>query len=312
MAAFEGPVFYGSDIYASADFPDAEDTRPVMSTDTALIPIGEGDRISVATENLIRKHTQEIQGKGDIYISHGGNITNQLRRKLREFYMKEQQALFQFLEQPATAVPVVSAYTTIMKRFSRPDFTLAQTSLKDLCVDLNGETVLPELNERLGFDLATFTGNLGSFMNVLKEVADEIMRSEDALKVKVGAIDKLTQTVQTVLTLSSANPVYEGLIKSTEAYICEAISQNSLEESYTNLINSYKKLAVMNEAFIGARVLSSAAVAEPLCSVCISEPVNFCFSPCGHTFCQGCARKQNLQCFICRQMIRERVKLYFS
>jgi len=34
--------------------------------------------------------------------------------------------------------------------------------------------------------------------------------------------------------------------------------------------------------------------------------------PCGHTFCGGCAKKQNTNCYICRGQIRERIKLYFT
>jgi hypothetical protein len=316
MAALypEDQFFYGT--YAAADFADAEVTRPpaASQTDTALISIGENrDRLSVAVDNLVRKHTMEIQGKTDIYLSPPGvNYGNQLRRKLREFYLREQQTIFQFLEQPVADVPVASAYHTIIKRFSRPDFILDRTSIKDLAVDISGETVLPTINERLGFDLGNFTSNLGTFMNCLRETTEEIMRAEDNLKHKVAALDKLTQNVQAVLTLNSANPIYETMIKSTEAYVSEAIKQNSLEESYNAVIDNYKKLVLLKEAFNGIRIVGTATSTEPLCSVCISEAVGYCFSPCGHTFCTGCMRKQNLQCFICRQTIRERVKVFFS
>jgi len=314
MAAFfpGSELFNGS--FSAADFGDAEETRPNLSTDTALISLGDNqERLSVAFENLLRKHTSEIQSRGDIVLSTPGvNYANQLRRKLREFYLREQQTIFRYLEQSNISVPVVNAYSTIIRRFCRPDFSLEGASLKDLAVDLSGSTALPALENSLGFDLANFTESIGKFINCIKETTDEIMRAESDLKIKVAAIDKLTQSVQGVLTLSAANPVYETMIRSTEEYIREAIKLNSIEESYGAVINAYKKLSLLKEAFNGIRLISAAQATEPLCSVCITEPVSYTLAPCGHTFCQGCTRKQNIQCFICRQVIRERVKVYFS
>jgi hypothetical protein len=313
MAALQPDGFF-VESYASADFADAEETRPITTSETTLISLSEpSGKITNAVENLIRKHTLEIQGRSDIFLSATGvNYPNQLRRKLRDFFMKEQQTIFQYLEKPVTSVPMLSSYNIIMKKFGRPDFNPSATSLRDLAVDLSGDTVLPELNARLGFDLAEFTERFGSYMNTLKEVLDEISTSEDDLKTRVAAIDKLTQNVQSILTLSSTNPIFENMIKTTEQYIGEAVRQNSLEDSYKNLINCYKKLTLLKESFLGSRVIGSAFGTEPLCSVCINESVSFCFSPCGHTFCQACTRKQHTQCFICRQVIRERVKLFFS
>ena len=302
--------------YASADFADAEDTRPTMPEDSALITLSlcqPSGQITTAVENLIRKHTLEIEGRGDVFLSPpGANYSNQLRRKLREFFLREQQSIFQFLDKPIDNIPTISSYNKIIKRFGRPDFTTKTSTLNDLSLDLKCDDALPELNERLGFDVASFTEHIGKFMITLKDIMDEIMRCEDDMKVKVSAIDKLTQNVQAVMTLNSANPIYENMIKTTEQYISEAIRQNALEESYKNLIAAYKKLTIMKEAFHGCRIIASASATEPLCAVCFTDPVNYCFSPCGHTYCQGCARKQNTQCFICRQSIRERVKLYFS
>jgi hypothetical protein len=305
-------VFYGN--YSSANFRDAEDTRPFLTNDTALISIGESSgKITPAVQNLILRHTLEIQGKSDISLSTSGvNNVNQLRRKLRDFYTKEQQGLFNYLEQNTISVPTISAYNTIIKRFGRPDFSVTNSSLRDLKVDISGETVLTEINERLGMDLATFTAGMGRFMGLLKDVTDEIMKTEDELRIRLDAIDKLTKNVQSVLTLNSANPVYETMIACTETYIKEAIRQNSIEDVYKSVITAYKKLALLKEGFLGARIISSAGANEPLCSVCISEPVGYCVAPCGHTFCQTCSRRQTMQCFICRGQIRERVKLYFS
>lgn len=316
MAAMNLPDDYFQSSYASANFLDAEAERPEGFADTALIPIGDGTgNITLTVRNLLRKHTSEIRDAAQISLSGsvgGSTLVPSYRRKLREFFLRNQQTIFQFLEQPVKDIPAVSAYTTIMSRFGSADFSIANASIKDLAIDISGETALPEVEDRLGFSLSTFTENLGKFLQVLADVTDEIMRLESALKQKTEAIDKLIHNVQGILTLGSKNPAYEAVVKSTEDYIKAAIAENALEATYNSLIGEYKTLTLLREAFLGARLVASAAATEPLCSVCVSEPVNYTFAPCGHTFCQGCMRKQSIQCFICRQVIRERVKLYFS
>lgn len=314
MAAMNLPDDYFQSSYASADFLDAE--TPEGFADTALIPIGDGTgNITLTVKNLLRKHTAEI--RDTTQLSLGGavgtaNIVHSYRRKLREFFLRNQQTLFQFLETSAKDSPVVHGYHTIMSRFGTPDFSIGNVSIKDIALDVRSETVLPDVEDKLGATLSTFTDTVGRFLQILTDVTDEIMRLEGALKHKTEAIDTLIHNIQGILTLGTKNPAYESIIKSAEDYIKASIEENALEATYTSLIGEYKKLHLLRESFLGLRILMSAAVTEPICSVCITEPVNYTFAPCGHTFCQGCMRKQTIQCFICRQMIRERVKLYFS
>jgi hypothetical protein len=51
---------------------------------------------------------------------------------------------------------------------------------------------------------------------------------------------------------------------------------------------------------------------EPLCVVCINEPVNHVFVPCGHTFCGQCTKRLTAVCFICRTEIRQKMRIYFN
>lgn len=311
-AAADGyETFIGS--YASADFGDAEETRP--NSETALIQISDtSGQLTNAVQNLLRRHTLEIEGRNNEVlltpVSSSNNATV-LRRKLREFFMKQQQSLFNFLEVPVTDIPVASAYHTIQQRFSYNTMQ-AGNPLRDLNVDLDGASVLKKLNDQLGFQVNDFADHLNQFMKLLADLLDELKVGEDNLNTRLQAIDKLNNNVQSILTLSSKNPVYETLVKTTEEYVREAIKANTLDESYSSLIETHKKLSIMKDAFIGMRAVSSAVSSEPICSVCIAEPVQYTFSSCGHTFCVGCTRKQGVQCFICRTPIRERVKLFFS
>ena len=224
------------------------------------------------------------------------------------------QILFKFLETPITDMQTLSAYNIIMRRFGRADYSIHKTSLRDLTVDLDAKPVLTDLNTSLGFPLTQFTSHVGTFLGSLKDVADEISAAETILKTRVTIIEKISEHVQAILSLdnSDRNPTYTNLIAATEAYIAETIRENNLEESYKAVIVGYKKLALLQEAFMGLRVAAGTVATEPVCSVCMTDSIQYTFSPCGHTFCQGCMRKQNSLCFICRQAIREKIRLYFS
>ena len=47
------------------------------------------------------------------------------------------------------------------------------------------------------------------------------------------------------------------------------------------------------------------------CPICIEKKINICLTPCGHTFCEGCAAKST-NCALCRKSVKERVKMFIS
>ena len=45
------------------------------------------------------------------------------------------------------------------------------------------------------------------------------------------------------------------------------------------------------------------------CTICYNSTINHCCVPCGHTYCSDCINKTN-NCYICRGIIRNKIKLY--
>jgi hypothetical protein len=41
------------------------------------------------------------------------------------------------------------------------------------------------------------------------------------------------------------------------------------------------------------------------CTICYENEVKVCFLPCGHTFCQGCSKRANNKCFICKGVVTD-------
>ena len=46
------------------------------------------------------------------------------------------------------------------------------------------------------------------------------------------------------------------------------------------------------------------------CTICYNTTISHCCVPCGHTYCYECINKTN-NCYICRGIIRNKIKLFF-
>lgn len=54
-----------------------------------------------------------------------------------------------------------------------------------------------------------------------------------------------------------------------------------------------------------------------LCFTCNESHITHCFNPCGHSFCEKCVSRVNINacnpvCFMCRAKVSGKIKLYFS
>ena len=45
------------------------------------------------------------------------------------------------------------------------------------------------------------------------------------------------------------------------------------------------------------------------CSICLDNTISHCCVPCGHAYCYDCINKTS-NCYICRGIIQNKIKLY--
>jgi hypothetical protein len=96
-----------------------------------------------------------------------------------------------------------------------------------------------------------------------------------------------------------------------EGYLAKVFHDNVIEENYKKLIGAYRRFAVLRDVVTMSRSLLLQE-SEPICGICLAESVTFALTPCGHTYCQTCVRRQHAQCFMCRAAFKEKVKLFFG
>ena len=114
-----------------------------------------------------------------------------------------------------------------------------------------------------------------------------------------------------IITSLGANSALPGLIDAFGKYAEEIYNSSKIETTYKDLVGVYKKWNLCRE-IITLQNFVKEDIREPTCAICLIEPITQAVIPCGHTFCSNCSKKLHMSCGICRGLVRERIRLYFS
>lgn len=268
--------------------------------------------IAETTQNLFKVHLQELRGTAEQIVPKLNTITT-LKRSLREFYTRQSTHLFEFFDAPLETSEPLSQAVTILKRFSRFPPTKV-TKIKDLLLDTQCESALQTINEKLAqrpsTDISGCVQQWQTLVEIWKQATQEFLKAQTRLEAKLANYSEIHKKVTQILLLPS-NDAYEGILKATEEYLRLAFEENQIDDVYKECIYHAKTLYLLQDSIQSFRHLMNSPT-EPVCSICITEPVMFVIAPCGHTFCQTCCQRQSLTCFICKGVAKEKVRLFFS
>jgi Zinc finger, C3HC4 type (RING finger) len=297
--------------YAPADFGDADDTRPIQ---ILLDPTNTGTTTPYSTlmNNVLQRHTVEVKEKS---VAHPPVNLN-WRKKLRDFMIQKNEDLTAFLRKPLSQHPTFSQADIFMKRFGRMDFHPTHSGLQNVLLDASGNALeaYNQLQEEL---LKVGPSKINEVYQQVKwiydsyrEAGEETLRLDGLLKRKLDVLDKTFQKVLGFMELPVNDDTTE-LSTSIQTYLEKIYKEYDIEDSYKLFIESYRRFVILKEMMTIHRV-TDLLDKEPLCSICMSEAVTYTISPCGHTFCGTCAKRQTVQCYMCRTSIRERIRIYFG
>lgn len=312
-ASFAG---LGGSEFAPASFGDAEDSRPPA----AMFDIG-GHSLSspytTAVQALLSKHTAEIRGQTDAQLQLG---IGGWKRRLREFLTRKHEVLLGWLGSSVPAHHAIGPGETLLRRFTNPAVAaspVSHPSVRDYVLDCSGEDVLADIGAALTNigeaetnPVHVYAAQTRILFEEYRLAGEAVGAAQDALMQKVEQLNRVQGKLAPLFELDP-NDRWEPLMEATEAYLGRIYERANFTEEYKALIAAYRRFAILRELFLTVRMVD-AHDREPMCSICLGEKVGYCLTPCGHTFCGSCARRQASSCPFCRSHIKERVKLYFA
>ncbi len=295
--------------YSPADFGDAEDTRPLA---IQMDPTGIGSLTPYSTlaNNVLQRQTTEIKEKT---VSPSPTPSN-WRRRFREFMNTKNDDIVTFLKKPIGPQSPLSRAEIFLQKFGRPDFQATHPSLQTTFLDASGSSYMSQIEMQIKTvgpsSPKEILDQVRWVYDMYKQSGEECLKCENLLRLRLDMLDKTYQKVIGFCELP-VNEDSEKLAESVELYVKKLMEDNSIEKAYTDTVEAYRKFAAYKELIQFFR-FTDLQEREPLCSICLTESVSFVLTPCGHTFCGTCMKRQSHVCYMCRASIRDRVKIYFG
>ena len=296
--------------FAPADFGAAEDTQPA---ELQLDPTGNGTLLPYSTivSNVLSRQMYEMKEKTPQILT---TTIHSWKRRLREFMGQKNEDLLEFIRKPLSSHPTLGRAVDFMKRFGRSDFLASHATLQTIAMDLSGQALTPifeaEMKRAGPASFHELHEQIKWIYERYRQAGEDCMRNENLLRARLDNFDKIHQKMVLLLDMPS-NEASPEMAVSIEKYLEKNFHDNGIKEYYTDYIISYRRFLTLREIVLFLRTTESVDK-EPLCSICLNEPVGYALVPCGHTFCNTCSKRQMTQCYMCRSQIRERVRLFFG
>lgn len=295
--------------FSPADFGDAEDTRPLA---IQMDPTGMGSLVPYSTlvNNVFQRHTVEIKEK----TVNPSPLPSNWKRRIREFMALKNDDLVQFLKKPLGSSSPAGRAELFLQKFGRPDFQATHASLQTTFLDASGSSYLPRLTAELQqigpSSPKQLLEQIQWLYDTYRAAGDECLKHESQLKLRLDLFDKAYQKLIGLCELP-INEDSEKVAEAVEGYMKRLLEEHRIEESYTETVEAYRRFAALRELIQLFR-FTDLQEKEPLCSICLTDTVSFTLSPCGHTFCATCIKRQGQVCFMCRSSIRDKIRIYFG
>jgi len=264
--------------------------------------------------NILTKHCAEIRTECDEVVPP---LVAFSKKKLKDLIHKHNTEIFSFLAHPDRLPNLLTNAEIIFRKYGQEVPTIkgvpTHQILRDLNVDASLDTVVGAIEHGVASQqatgpLATLLKQLRWLLQEYKNTGEEVLRLETTLFQKMEMLDKVHQRLPAIMNLTE-NRSLPSLIDAFSVYAKEAFQGAHLEENYKQLVEEYKKWNVCRQIISAQHAMRDSP--DPPCAICLLDTVSYAIVPCGHTFCSSCSKKQNTTCYICRGVIRERLKLFF-
>jgi len=296
--------------FSPANFDEAESGQPIAVV-FDVSGTGNATPYTTAVNGIIQNHVGAIKDETATRLPKATDW----KKRLRDFLSRKNSDLLDFLNLSVPSHPTLGKGDTIIRRFSMADAVPNSGAVKNMVADISGADVFGEIGDALKAlrtenAITDFTEQIKYVYEQYRKAGDDILRCETSMKVKLETFDKIQKNVVNLLELDPTTST-EELMQVAEKYLGDIFENNKIRSTYVELIGAYRRFVIVREFVQMLRVVQSNEN-EPLCTICLANPVGYCLTPCGHTYCEQCLRRQPASCFMCRTPVGNRIKLFFG
>jgi hypothetical protein len=283
--------------------------------------------------NILYKQCDEIKNATSQSINEICNIS---KRRLKDNIVKHNNFALGFLSKPDRTPNILGFAESVFKKYGYEmpssvkyshdnNYSISNEFNVDVSICESKKYFDSGLNKALTLSkqhikksnveypaLQCYYAQLNWLCDEYRKLGDEIANLENALSHKLDCLDKVNNRLSLIANLTNNEQLPE-LIEAYNKYSDKVFEDSELEKTYKKLVEIYKKWNICREILSVNNCFRPEYVGEgSLCGICLTEPIGQALVPCGHTYCHNCSKKISMFCYVCRTVIRERLRLYFS
>jgi hypothetical protein len=260
--------------------------------------------VRIAVQNIMVRHMHEIS------VSDDRQFLRTWRRELQQLLAQKNSRLLKFIMTSNTeegADEFSKRATEVLAKYSKPTWNFA-SSIRDVALSTDMSAAASVVEEELGANPCQLEQTLKKTVSAYIAAGARFCDVEERLQNKFKRLDIAASCID---QLANLDPVAAstGLTESATAYLNMVFDKINIESDYTELIEQYKRFAILRNL---VSLHGFQQTATPTCTICMAKEVTQALNPCGHTFCDDCCRQQMTTCYICRVQVRDRLRLFFS
>jgi hypothetical protein len=176
-----------------------------------------------------------------------------------------------------------------------------------LSIDISGTNT--DFVENIGISYEVFSTALDNLNSGYRECLTNLFCADFELRSAINTVENLIKKVNIISNLE-VNETTTELLGATAKYIHKTVENIKLYDLFHKFINA-RKTFISYRNLLQIRTASDTVETDPVCSICMTDPIKQVSVPCGHAFCDKCISRQHA-CYICRCKIDKKIRLFLN
>ena len=219
-------------------------------------------------------------------------------------------------EEPITrrpdVLPCVERHRQFLRGLDTPGFVTSPSWVaRNLRSQVDHEATLADIRGALGMSVPALQETIHTAMALYVPSLETMNTAYVRLQSKLKQIEAFSSQVKAlrIPNTTALSSEYDVLQSALLRFIESQYTALRIEDDYKEVAEQYARFQAYRSILC---LLQPQGGSQPLCNVCMTEPISAAVIPCGHTFCSGCCATQRSFCYICRTPVRDRQRLYFG